>query len=156
MKHLSLVYKLKRRATNGVKLSVKLQRSIGWEPKLSSEVLWLSLSWQEWWRKRQRPQKAAFSIAFLLMLWRAKLWHKQESINATRYSLQIIGTPNLSCFETKYIGFTSFDRALVMVGSMGSFEPMDFWNLFNSTCYHSQNKEFRTPNIGRCLGTLNP
>ena len=28
------------------------------------------------------------------------------------------------------------------MGSMGSFEPMDFWKLLNLTHYYSQKKEF--------------
>ena len=31
-------------------------------------------------------------------------------------------------------------RAIVIVDSMGSFEPIDFWKLLNLTCYYSLNK----------------
>lgn len=41
---------------------------------------------------------------------------------------------------------TGYHRALVIVGSMGSFEPMDFWKLLNLTYYHSQKKELRVQN----------
>ena len=38
--------------------------------------------------------------------------------------------------------FLALYRALVKVGSMDSFEPMDFWKLLNLTHYYSQKKEF--------------
>ena len=40
-------------------------------------------------------------------------------------------------------------RALVIAGSMGSFEPMDFWKLLNSSIIIHRRKisGFRTPNM---------
>ena len=38
------------------------------------------------------------------------------------------------------------DRALVIVGSMGSFEPMDFWNFLNLTNHYPQKKELWVQN----------
>ena len=49
-----------------------------------------------------------------------------------------------------------FHRALIIVGSMGSFEPMNFWKLFHFNYYYSQKKGFKTPNILRYSETSNP
>ena len=44
------------------------------------------------------------------------------------------------------LGKILLSRALLIVDSMGSFEPMDFWKLSNIYYYHSQKKEFRVQN----------
>ena len=42
----------------------------------------------------------------------------------------------------------SIPRAFVIVGSMGSFEPIDFWKLLKLTHYCSKKSSgFRTPNM---------
>ena len=43
----------------------------------------------------------------------------------------------------KIVQLLFYVGALVLVGSMGSFEPMDFWNFIDLTNYYSQKKEFR-------------
>ena len=42
--------------------------------------------------------------------------------------------------------FLALYRALVKVGSMDSFEPMDFWKLLNLAYHYSQKKELGVQN----------
>ena len=54
------------------------------------------------------------------------------------------GVLSLSYNDGGYNGTHAYDtpkaRALLIVGSMGSFEPIDFWKISNLTHYYSQKK----------------